>query len=270
MLDVSTAPEGKQWKSSWKCFQFWQPNAKPSLKSKMVGAAVWARLSVSQDQQRDCVTGAVAGFFKRLFSEFYGLFQDGWSLLRVIWSESDTARVRSSPPPCTTMERSWGRTFASNWPPPSWLGPPSQAWPVAPSNPTQHLHIPEWWIGAPSPFLHWQTHTHTHTALSLWPEKQGERLFLLSELSQPSNRSQLGPRTMTRAQNCEGNILQSDVRTFSGGGGKREPEPPLEVVKKCWKASPFTLQITPQTTKSATWCDMTPKLKIMLPFSTIS
>ena len=161
MLDVSTAPEGKQWKSSWKCFQFWQPNAKPSLKSKMVGAAVWARLSVSQDQQQDCVTGAVAGFFKRLFSEFYGLFQDGWSLLRVIWSESDTARVRSSPPPCTTMERSWWRTFASNWPPPSWLGPPSQAWPVAPSNPTQHLHIPEWWIGAPSPFLHWQTHTHT-------------------------------------------------------------------------------------------------------------
>lgn len=71
---------------------------------------------------------------KMLFKKVYPIlwpFSDGWWLLRVIWSESDTARVRSSPPGYNktwerrpTMERSWWRTFASNWPPPSRLGPP--------------------------------------------------------------------------------------------------------------------------------------------------
>lgn len=129
----------------WKQFQFWQQEVgqcKPSsylFKSKTGRGRGWVGVSVSQNQQWDCVTETIVTLWKqwdvrcflKRFTQFYGLFLDGWWLLRVIWSESDTARVRSSPPGYNktwerrpTMERSWWRTFASNWPPPSRLGPP--------------------------------------------------------------------------------------------------------------------------------------------------
>lgn len=73
-------------------------------------------------------------------------------------------RVRSSPPASnktrerrTTMERSWWRTFASNWPPPSRLGPPSQAWPVAPSNPRAASPHPRLVNRSALPLFHWHT-----------------------------------------------------------------------------------------------------------------
>lgn len=78
-----------------------------------------------------------------------------WCGVRVIWPGSDEVLLRTTKH--TTMETSWWRTFAFYWPPPSQLGPPSQAWPVAPSNPMQHLHIPEWWIGAHAPSFLWHT-----------------------------------------------------------------------------------------------------------------
>lgn len=146
------------------------PNQTVFIKSKMEGAVVGVGLSVSQNQQQDCITESIVTLWdirwvlKRFPNFMAFFFLDGWWLLRVIRSESDTARVRSSPPAHnktwerhTTMEWSWWRTFASNWPPPSRLGPPSQAWPVALSNPTQHLHISEWWIGTHSPSFHWHT-----------------------------------------------------------------------------------------------------------------
>lgn len=71
-------------------------------------------------------------------------FSNAWWLSRVIWSGSVQVLMRTTKH--TTMEWSWWRTFACNWPSPFWLGPPSQAWPIALSNPTQHLYISEWWI----------------------------------------------------------------------------------------------------------------------------
>lgn len=160
-------------------------------------------------------------------------FSDGWWLLRVIWSESDTARVRSSPLGYNktrerrpTMEPSWWSTFASNWPPPSRTGPPSQAWPVAPSNPTQHLHIPELWIGALSLSLL----PLTLTALYLWPEKQGRGCFccLNSTNHQTAHSWDPEPWPGTRTQRklpplC---FLQSDNMSEVVA---------LNVTKMCWK-----------------------------------
>lgn len=139
--------------------------------------------------------------FLNFFYPILWPFPDGWWLLRVIWSESDTARVRWSPPAHnktwerhTTMERSWWRTFASYWPPPSQLGPPSQAWPVAPSNPMQHLHIPKWWIGAHSPSFHWHTQPCTFGLRS-----RGEVVFAvwtqptIKQLTAGTQNHDLGP-----------------------------------------------------------------------------
>lgn len=67
---------------------------------------------------------------RRAFLMFWA-FQDGWWLLKGMWSKSEMVRVRSSPPPHNktgekhpTMEWSWWRTFASHWPPASQTGAP--------------------------------------------------------------------------------------------------------------------------------------------------
>lgn len=107
-------------------------------------------------------------------------FSDGWEILRVIWSESDTVRVRSSPlahkktwERSATMERSWWRTFASNWPPPPQLGPPVRRGWLPQVTPCSISKISEWWIGALS-----LSHLPLAcTALYLWPKKQGRGCF---------------------------------------------------------------------------------------------
>lgn len=122
-------------------------------------------------------------------AEFYLIlwaFPDGWCLLKGMWSESEAVRVTSSPPPHnkteerhTTMEWSWWRTFASHWPPASQTGPLSQAWSVAPSNPTQHLCFLEMWIETFCPSI----------------EAQGLAPNALSGVNQPLSSSQLRPKS---------------------------------------------------------------------------
>lgn len=55
------------------------------------------------------------------------------------------------------------------------------------------------------------TDTHSHVPLA-W--EVGERLFLLPEINQPSNRSQLGPSTMTWDQNSKEALLPPQRRQW--------------------------------------------------------
>lgn len=127
-------------------------------------------------------------------------FQDGWWLLKGMWSKSEMVRVRSSPPPHNktgekrpTMEWSKWRTFASHWPPASQTGPPGQAWSVALSNPMQHLCIQELWMEAfcptienhnlaPMAFCCLDTTKH-RAACSWYPKETGPELWGINQFT---------------------------------------------------------------------------------------
>lgn len=168
-------------------------------------------------------------------------FSDGWWLLRVIWSESDTARVTSSPPAHNkTPERMCYKgmimmediCFSLTPPPTLSTGPPTQTWPIAPSNPVKHLHILEWWIGSLS-----LSHL-PRTALVPWAWEAGDSLFVLSELNQPSNHSQLGPRARRKPLHW----FPSFGATSEIGGGDDQCDVELHrILLECAERFPLSL-----------------------------
>lgn len=134
---------------------------------------------------------------RRAFLMFWA-FQDGWWLLKGMWSKSEMVRVRSSPPPHNktrakrpTMEWSWWRTFASHWPPASQTGaPPVRRGPLPRVTPcsTSVSKSCEWkrsvplltYNLAPIAFCCLDTTNHRATGPELWGINQFTTSWMMS------------------------------------------------------------------------------------------
>lgn len=170
------------------------------------GACEW----LSLNQQQGCLFHYWDCSSIVTFEGFYGpLKMDEyyweWYGVRVIWPRSGEVLLRTTKHKWGVLQwndHDGGHLLLIDLHPLNW-GLPARRGPVAPSNPMQHLHIPERWIGARSLSWHWHIQPCTFGLRS-----RGEVVFAvwthptIKRLTAGTQSHDLGPELLGNLHQC--------------------------------------------------------------------